>query len=164
LAADSRFVERAHATAIAVGGRACLIRGPSGSGKSDLALRCIAVGVTPLLPTPALLISDDQVELARDGLSLIASAPAAIAGKLEVRGQGIVTVPTIASAPVVLIVDLLSASEPIERLPDPPPLALLCGLERPVLRLHPFEASAPVKVLLALMTRFGEGSTPAGTL
>ncbi|WP_215425799.1 HPr kinase/phosphorylase, partial [Campylobacter jejuni] len=76
-------VDHLHATAISVGGRAILIRGSSGSGKSDLAFRCLAVPVSQLNQAPARLVSDDQVLLRRQGLSLIASAPATLFGKIE---------------------------------------------------------------------------------
>ena len=70
--------DRLHATAVAIGGVAVLIEGPSGSGKSDLALRLIDRG--------AVLISDDQTLLIRAGSRLLARPPQTIAGKLEVRG------------------------------------------------------------------------------
>jgi RNase adaptor protein for sRNA GlmZ degradation len=108
---------RVHATCIALDGpggpRGVLLRGPSGAGKSDLALRMIDQG--------ARLVADDQCELhRRDGPAggrLMARAPAAIAGEMEVRGLGIVGVPILAEAPVALLVDLV-APEAVERLPD----------------------------------------------
>jgi serine kinase of HPr protein (carbohydrate metabolism regulator) len=101
-----------------------------------------------------LLIADDQVLLERHGSRLTARAPATIRGKLEVRGVGIVTVPTAAAADVVLLVDLVPARE-IERLPDPVPTAQLLGIELPILRLAPFEASAAAKLMIALGADFG---------
>ena len=142
-------VENHHATAIAIGGHAALIRGPSGAGKSDLALRCLAVAPTALIPTPARLVADDRVELRREGQRLRAEAPAAIRGKLEVHGIGIVTVAYVVSAEVVLIADLVPA-DTVERLPDPPAKTDFMGLSLPLLRLAPFEAAAPIKLLLAL--------------
>src|SRR6266581_9597866 len=97
-----------HTTAIAIDGRAVLLRGGSGSGKSDLALRLIDAG--------ARLVADDQSELFRRGDTLIVRAPATIAGLLEVRGIGIVRLDALAEAPVALIVDLVPA-ETLERLP-----------------------------------------------
>lgn len=138
-----------HATAIAAGGRAALIVGPSGSGKSDLALRCLTLASSPLIPAPARLISDDQVLLTRRGQVLSASAPPQIAGKLEVRGLGILAVEPLAEAPVVLVAKLSDLMD-VERLPDPWPVAEIMGLAIPVLRLWPFAASAPAKLLLAL--------------
>ncbi len=145
--------ECVHATAIAAGGRAALIRGASGMGKSDLALRCLSLAPTALLPCAAVLVSDDRVWLhIRDG-KIVASAPAKLKGRLEVRGLGIIRVPTIELAEVALIVDLAGRGETIERLPDPWPVSLLLGLDVPILRLWAFEASAPVKLLMALSNR-----------
>lgn len=129
-----------HATSVLVDGTGVLIRGPSGSGKSDLALRLIDGG--------ARLVSDDQTALeARDG-RLWASAPPSIAGKLEVRGLGIVAVPSAPPAPLGIVVDLLPHDR-IERLPEPSTASLL-GVELPRFCLSPFEASAPAKLRLAV--------------
>src|SRR5437588_6947724 len=97
-----------HGTAVAIDGRAVLLRGASGSGKSDLALRLIDAG--------ARLIADDQSELRRQGEAIIVRAPAAIAGLIEVRGVGILRVDTIAEAPLALVA-YLTAPKLIERLP-----------------------------------------------
>ena len=87
-AAGSRLsAETVHASTVTNEGRAVLITGPSGSGKSDLALRLLDRGFK--------LVSDDRTLVKKDGERLIASAPPAIAGKLEVRGIGIVDVPLI---------------------------------------------------------------------
>ncbi len=74
--------ETIHASTVATEGRAVVIAGPSGSGKSDLALRLLDRGFT--------LVSDDQTTIKREADRLIASAPPNIAGKLEIRGIGIV--------------------------------------------------------------------------
>lgn len=132
---------RLHASAVAIGGRGVLILGASGRGKSDLALRLIDRG--------AILIADDQVELAaRDG-RLHACALATIYGKLEVRGIGIVDLDAVA-APIALVVDLDATPE---RLPEPGAM-IVEGIQLPVVALAPFDASAPIKVELALK-RFG---------
>jgi len=123
--------------------RAVLLRGPSGAGKSDLALRLIDRG--------ARLVADDQTRLVRKGRALLASAPAAIAGRMEVRGVGIVELrraQLIGRAPVALIVDLVAAGK-VERLPEPG-VELVEGLSLPVLALAPFETSAVAKLHLAL--------------
>lgn len=142
-------VERWHATAIAVAGRAALIVGKSGSGKSDLALRCLAVAPSGLIPNPAVLVADDQVMIERRGIALALSAPEQIAGKLEVRGLGIVKVPSAAPANLVCIAEISPLSE-IARFPDPWPVRAVLGLSVPVLKIAPFEPSAPVKLLVAL--------------
>ena len=139
--------DRIHATAVALGNAAVLIRGPSGSGKSDLALRCLAVPAIPLLGALPQLIADDQVLLTRSGSQLLASAPTSIRGKLEVRGLGIVDVEPADDVAVCLIADLVT--DPVERLPEPRSLTLF-GVDVPHLQIAPFEQSAPLKLLLAL--------------
>jgi HPr kinase/phosphorylase len=138
-----------HGTAIAVSGRAALIVGPSGAGKSDLALRCLAVAPTALIPAAAQLVGDDQVVISLAAGRLRVAAPETIRGKLEVRGIGIVSVPCVASADLALVVELVAPGG-VERLPDPPPTRSIMGVSTPVLRLAPFEPAAPVKLLLAL--------------
>ncbi len=145
-----------HASAIAAGGRAALIRGPSGAGKSDMALRCIALAPTPLLPQQASLVSDDQTVITRREGKLYAAAPARIVGLLEARGIGIVRVNDTAGPPMplALIVDLVPSAETADclpdRLPDPWPMVPILGVELPLLRLKIHEASAPIRLLLAL--------------
>jgi HPr kinase/phosphorylase len=139
-----------HGTAIAVGDAAALILGPSGAGKSDLALRCISLGTNALIPQPCVLVADDRVHLTPAEGGLTVSAPGAIGGKLEVRGLGIVAVPHRPSAHLVLTVEL-AAPDQVERLPDPPLERDFLGRRIPLVRLAPFEASAPVKLLLALI-------------
>lgn len=130
--------ERVHATTVAIGGRGVMIAGPSGAGKSDLALRLIDRG--------AVLVSDDYTEcLARDG-TLVASAPATIAGQIEVRGIGIVDMPHAPAAPVALVVML---GESVERMPDPYPKRV-AGIDIPAIALAAFEVSTPIKVEIAL--------------
>lgn len=142
-------VERVHGTAIALGDRAALIRGPSGSGKSDLALRCLGLGPSSIVREPIRLVADDQVILKHEGHGIRASAPDPLRGKLEVRGLGILEVDPIPGANLVLIVDL-TGKGPIERYPDPWPYARLLGLELPVLRVSAFESSTPLKLAAAL--------------
>src|SRR5437868_2197693 len=123
-----------HATCIAIDGAGVLLRGPSGAGKSDLALRLIDGGAT--------LVADDRTELATGGDVVIASPPPAIAGKLEVRGIGVIELPFAASAPVRLVVDLVAS---VERLPETGSCRLLDRV-LPAIVLIPFEASAPAKL------------------
>jgi serine kinase of HPr protein (carbohydrate metabolism regulator) len=146
-------VENHHGTAIALGGNAALIRGAPASGKSDLALRCLALAPTALIPSPTLLVADDRVQITRSGERLKAEAPATIRGKLEVRGLGIMTVPCTAGAELVLVADLV-APDRIERFPDPEPEVEIMGVRLKLLNLAPFEAAAPIKLLLALAQTF----------
>ena len=127
--------ERVHASAVAIGGRAVLIGGLPGAGKSDLALRLIDRGAT--------LISDDYCDIWRAEGALRASAPATILGKVEMRGVGIVEMATAQQVPVALFVDL---DHRPERLPEPGETRMLAGVAVPVLRLAGLEASAPLKV------------------
>ena len=131
--------ETLHATSVAIDGRAILLCGPSGSGKSDLALRLIDRG--------AVLVSDDYTLVKRIDGRLIATAPTTIVGKLEVRGIGIVPMSHVAEAPVALLIDLF---DKVERMPLAPSLRTVAGMDVPVAKLVPLEASAPVKVELAL--------------
>jgi serine kinase of HPr protein (carbohydrate metabolism regulator) len=142
-AADPYLV---HATAVAIAGRALLLRGPPGAGKSDLALRLIDAG--------AALIADDQCALRRAGDRILVRAPPAIAGLIEVRGLGILRVPTEIEAPLALVVDLVRP-ELVERLPQGHSEDFL-GLAVPLLALAPFEASVAAKLRLALCALAGE--------
>lgn len=131
--------ETVHASSVAIGGRAVLITGPSGSGKSDLTLRLIDRGFT--------LVSDDQTIVRRDGNRLIASAPPTIAGKLEIRGMGIIDMDTESDVPIALLVELTSE---IQRLPDENRERPILGVPLPLVSLDAMAASAPSKVALAL--------------
>ena len=141
--------ERIHATALALGGKAALIRGPSGSGKSDLALRCIASAPLPHVPHRAELVADDPVALTRTYDGIDVSAPPAIAGKLEVRGLGVLEMPYRASARLALVIDLVPPDE-VPRYPLEEVTTIFLGRAVPTLRLAPFEASSPAKLALAL--------------
>lgn len=129
-----------------------LIRGAGGSGKSDLALRCMALPLSDFVPQPVRLIADDQVMIAREADRLRASAPAAIFGKLEVRGVGIVEVRTVANAEVVLVVDLVR-DKAVERFPIHWRTVEIQGLAIPALDVLPFECSAPLKLIVALTNK-----------
>src|SRR5689334_22585129 len=131
--------ETVHASTVASEGRAVLITGPSGSGKSDLTLR--------LLDRGFMLVSDDQTIVKRHGDQLIASAPPSIAGKLEIRGIGIVEMQTVSDAPVALIVELTSE---IQRLPDDGRERALLGVALPLIGIDATTASAPSKVAIGL--------------
>jgi HPr kinase/phosphorylase len=129
-----------HGACVMIAGIGVLLRGSSGRGKSDLALRLIDEGAT--------LVADDRVDLARDGDALVASAPAGLAGLLEARGVGLMRLPAVGSARLALVVDLVETVA-VERLPDPDS-AVLSGVALPRIALAPFEASAPAKLRLAV--------------
>ena len=131
--------ETLHASTVALNGRAVVISGPSGSGKSDLALR--------LLDRGFVLVSDDQTIVKKDGDRLLAAAPPTIAGKLEVRGIGIIEMERTDNVPVALIVELTSE---IQRLPDDSRERLILGTPVPLISIDAMTASAPSKVALAL--------------
>jgi serine kinase of HPr protein (carbohydrate metabolism regulator) len=131
--------ETVHATCVALDGRAVLITGPSGSGKSDLALRLLDRGFT--------LVSDDQTIVRREKERLIASAPPQISGKLEIRGIGIVEVETQQDVPLALLVELTSD---IQRLPDDSRERPILGVNLPLVSIDAMTASAAAKVSVAL--------------
>ncbi len=130
-----------HATCVDLNGGGVLLRGPSGSGKSDLALRLIDGG--------ARLVADDRVDLRVESGRLTAHPPEALAGLLEVRGLGLIRLPHLESSEVVLLIDLVAPPE-VPRLPEPVRENLL-GFEIVRLALAAHEASAPAKVRVAAM-------------
>jgi HPr kinase/phosphorylase len=133
-----------HASAVAREGEAVLLIGPSGSGKSELALRLLARGFD--------LVADDQVVL-RDGF---VSAPPSLAGLLETRGLGITRLPYVAQARLALVVRI---GEPVERLPLP---RWEAGFAAPVIGLDPAAPAAVERVSLALDCALGRLTQVAG--
>ena len=121
-----------------------LLLGKSGAGKSDLALRLIALGAT--------LVADDRTDLYVWRRTLYARPSARLAGLLEVRGVGILRLPYATKVRVALAVEL---GRDAARLPDhrryrpPAALALPATAAPPVVKVAPFEASAPAKILAA---------------
>ena len=139
-----------HATTVAMGNRAVLLRGASGSGKSDLALRFLADQSSfPSAGDARWLVADDQTHLSGSEGQVFAAPPASLAGLIEVRGVGLVTLPFKAHVPVVLVVDLVSAAD-VDRMPADDEAIDLLGCRIPLRRLMPFEASAPLKLVLLL--------------
>ena len=152
--------QKMHATAVAISGVGVMIRGKSGSGKSDLALRLIDRGAT--------LIGDDYVEIRRrdgklllsppsslagyvniqrSGDRLILSPPPSLAGKLEVRSLGILECDHVSDIELKLVIDL---KEDPDRFPLDKQVMILLGIAAPFCTLDAMETSAAIKAELAL--------------
>lgn len=114
-AADPADIVNLHASCVTLNGRGLLIIGPSGSGKSALALQLMAFG--------AKLVADDRTDVIRRDGGLIVRSPSILSGLIEARGVGILHAETVAEASLVLIVDL--GREESERLPQHRSLAIL---------------------------------------
>ncbi len=129
-------MEQIHATCVAMDGIGLLLRGVSGSGKSDLALRLIDGG--------AELVADDRVDLQVGAGHLMAAPPQALQGLLEVRGLGILHIPWRQSVAVRAFIDLVQ-SDPIDRLPETR-YETVMGISLPCFLLNPQTPSATAKV------------------
>jgi HPr kinase/phosphorylase len=134
-----------HASAIAIGEDGILIRGPSGSGKSSLVL-----GLIDRDPATTQLVADDRVQLTVARGRLIAMAPPVLAGKLEVRGQGIVDIAHVPQSAITLVVDLLPPDQ-CPRMPAPGEMeADVIGVVLPRLMLPIGAIDGPARVRFAL--------------
>lgn len=140
-----------HATCVSVSGFGVLLLGPSGSGKSDLALRLLDHdGGTNAL------VADDRVLVEISNGRLTGRAPQAIRGRLEVRGVGVVSMPYLERVEIELAVSL--GEEEGERIPDfERQIFEVSGCIVPCLHLNAFEASAPAKVR-AMIRAMTEGA------
>jgi HPr kinase/phosphorylase len=127
-----------HATGIVAHGRAALFLGPSGSGKSALALECLARG--------ARLVGDDRVRIQRRGVRLIALPPPRLSGLIEARGVGLLHAPVAAPAPIAVAVKL--DRHEAERLPPRRTLTLM-GVDLPLFH-NPATPAFPAAILLYL--------------
>jgi HPr kinase/phosphorylase len=137
-----------HASAVKVGDRAVLIRGPSGSGKSRLAFDLILAGRSGQLP-PAVLVADDRVRLDTAGGELLVSAVPELGGLIEIRGLGIRRCDFVSGAAVGLVVDL--AAEDAERLPPPEALQIsIFGAKIP--RIPVGAGFPPLPLVVAALT------------
>jgi HPr kinase/phosphorylase len=142
---------RLHATTVSLNGTAVLIRGASGSGKSDLALQVLessGTGLTGQTITTA-LVADDQTMLRREGDTLLASCPDTISGLLEVRGHDVLQLEALQNVPLVLVVDVRPFSQ-IERLPQPEDMQTqILGMDIPNIMIDPAKPSAASRLRVA---------------
>lgn len=144
--APERKADSLHGTCVAQGGQGVLITGPSGSGKSDLALRLVLGSAHPSFA----LVADDHVLVDQGPGVPKALAPSRHAGLIEVRGIGLVRVPHVASAPIVLAVCLRPWKE-IERYPQSRRSEMsIAGFAVPQIEIDAMSPSAAVRVRLAL--------------
>jgi len=144
-----------HASAVLVGERAVLIRGPSGSGKSRLAFDLILAGRSGQLP-PAILVGDDRVHLDTSAGNLIVRPAPELAGLIEIRGLGIRRIEHVGEAVVGLVVDL--ATEDAERLPAAEALTIhIDGVELPRIPVNLRYSPLPL-IAAALTTTDGTAS------
>jgi serine kinase of HPr protein (carbohydrate metabolism regulator) len=138
-----------HGSAVAIDGNGVLLLGPSGSGKSDLALRLIDRG--------AKLICDDILHIeSSNGVPQLTCAPN-IAGKIEVRGIGICPVDFVHRAPLRLIVQF---AQDVDRMPPEHQSITIAGYAVPMFKLDPFQASSALKVEWALRSVIDAGLHP----
>jgi HPr kinase/phosphorylase len=126
--------ETIHATSVAIDGHGVLILGPSGSGKSDLALRLIDRG--------AVLISDDYTIASAQDDRLILDAPENIEGVMEIRHLGLVETAFVSAVPARLAIQLAVA--PL-RMPEAGSEISIAGVSVPLVALAGLEPSAPIK-------------------
>lgn len=138
-----------HASAVAIGGQGVLLLGRSGSGKSDLALRLIDRGAT--------LVSDDYCNITPSDDVPIITAVSAIAGKMEVRGIGIVDVPYVATAPLRLALQL---DAPVPRMAVEDSAISVGNWRVPGTALNAFDISAAIKTEILLRLTVDAGRYP----
>lgn len=141
-----------HGSCLAIGDVGVLLLGEPGSGKSDLALRMIdqpGTGLSGKMKS-AFLVADDQIVVRFGDGQLWASAPAILAGRMEIRGLGLVTLAHRAEVTLALAVRL-TVVESIERLPELEESYLeVRGARLPLILIDPNSASAPARIRAAL--------------
>jgi serine kinase of HPr protein (carbohydrate metabolism regulator) len=141
-----------HATCVAINGHGVLLVGPSGSGKSDLALRLVDETGSGLgdEKMTSVLVGDDQIVLTRQSDTLVAAPAAALAGLIEIRGVGILKCPYLGQAPLALVVNLMQQAA-IERLPEAPGVVFKeLGVSIPAIEVDASQPSAPGRVRCGL--------------
>ncbi|HEY1879099.1 MAG TPA: HPr kinase/phosphatase C-terminal domain-containing protein [Caulobacteraceae bacterium] len=121
--------------------RGALLEGPSAAGKSELALRCLSAGFS--------LVADDRVVVFDVEGILWGRAPDALAGLIEARGVGVIGVSPLPFSSIDLAVALTATPDEVERLPEAFSRTVL-GVSLPAVRLWPFGAAAPAKLLALL--------------
>ncbi|MGE5566416.1 MAG: HPr kinase/phosphorylase [Parcubacteria group bacterium] len=137
------MIRHAGLVATRLGGRwrGALIEGPSGTGKSDLAIRMMVNGFR--------LVADDRTVVWTSGRRLYGKAPEALSGLLEARGVGIIPQPPLEFCEIVLLVECRREPGAVERMPDSTPTDVM-GVPLPRIELWPFEAAGPAKLRRAL--------------
>jgi serine kinase of HPr protein (carbohydrate metabolism regulator) len=140
-----------HGTCIVVWSAGVLLRGPSGSGKSDLAFRLIEAG-------DAVLVADDQTRLSSATGELRGVPSPRLAGLIEVRGLGILRRPHRAAHRIDLVIDLVGRDD-VPRLPEPRTVEIM-NVTLPLHQLCAFDASAPAKVVALAKLARAEPGTP----
>ena len=131
-----------HGTLIAHGGHGCLITGPSGAGKTRLAIEAMMLG--------AKFIADDQVQFSMVSNMLMAGPPPGMQGVIELRGIGLARLPDTATRQVVHCVAEITPIESIERLPPAPEQREFLGIRLPLLRIAPPPHSSGFSLLTAI--------------
>lgn len=134
-----------HATTVAIDGQGVMLIGPSGVGKSSLALQLIGLG--------ARLVADDRTRIAATPDAPMAYAPKQMVGLIEARGVGLLSVPHVPSAPVALVVDMAQVES--ERLPPARPVTFV--VNQPVKTLWRVDAPSFPSALFYLMKLGGHG-------
>jgi len=121
-----------------------MLLGPSRSGKSDLAYRMMCG------PEAAKLISDDQTLVSVEDGCLTARAPENLRGLIELRGLGLLAVPSVTVSRLHLTVRLV-ARDDVPRIAEPAHFSL-CGIDLPLIALHAFDATCGLKLSVAVRT------------